>query len=64
MVLSLKIHTYTLREFKEVNTCTGQNYSMNITILKFFISHKRKKAKKWLQILWLGSIRTWNDIQA
>ena len=48
-----------LREFEEVcNTCTDQNCSMNIIMLKFFHFSLKDKAKTWLQNLRSGSIRT------
>ena len=54
-----------LREFEEVcNTCTDQNYSMNIIRLKFFPFSLKDKAKTWLQNLRSESIRTWDEMQA
>ena len=48
-----------LREFEEVcNTCTDQNYSMNIIRLKFFPFSLKYKAKIWLQNLRSAFIRT------
>ena len=50
-----------LREFEEVcNTCTNQNWSMNIIRLKFFPFSLKDKAKTWLQNLRSGSIRAWD----
>ena len=40
------------REFEEVyNSCTDQNYNMNIFKLKFFPFSLKEKAKIWLQYL-------------
>jgi len=53
-----------LREFEEVcNTYNNSNYSMNTIRLKFFPFSLKDKTKTWLQILRLGSIRAWDEMQ-
>ena len=61
--LDLKNSYLHLREFEEVcNTYNDSNCSMNTIRLKFFLFSLKDKAS-WLQILRLGSICAWDEIQ-
>jgi hypothetical protein len=53
-----------LREFEDAcNTYNDLNYSMNTIRLKLFPFSLKDKAKRWLQNLRSGSIRSWDEMQ-